>query len=310
MATPPTAPPQIDVYGLGQCSIDYLAPVDTYPGVDTKCEFTGLSVQGGGPVANALVALSRWGMSCSYAGVVGDDGFGDEIRKGLIVEGIDTAGLVVRTGSRSQFAFIAAEKSGGRRTIFWQRPTGSALRVDEVDIGAIARCRVFHTDGLYIAAAVAGCRAARAAGATVVLDAGTLRDGVLDVAALSDCCVVSEAFARRFVGVDDPEVACHQLASLGPAMVGVTLGAKGYVALSRGRLIRRPAYPADAVDTTGCGDIFHAGLIYGLIKNWPYDRALDFAAWAAAVTATKLGGRDGIPDAGQWPGATGKTNLQ
>jgi ribokinase len=282
--------------------MDYLAPVDAYPGVDTKCEFEGLTVQGGGPVANALVALSRWGMRCAYGGLAGDDVFGEDIRAGLAAEGIDTAGLVARTASRSQFAFIAAEKIGGRRTIFWQRPTGSVLRDDEVDIAAIPRCRVFHTDGLYIEAAIAGCRAARDAGATVVLDAGTLRDGVLDVAALADCCVVSEAFARRLVGVDDPEAACRRLTLLGPAMVGVTLGARGYVALSQGRLIRRPAYPVSAVDTTGCGDIFHAGVIYGLLKNWSFERALDFAAWAAAMTATKLGGRDGIPDAGHWPG--------
>ena len=305
MAPPPTLQSGIDVYGLGQCSMDYLAPVDAYPGVDTKCEFSGLNVQGGGPVANALVALSRWGMRCAYGGVVGDDAFGEEIRKGLIVEGIDTKGLVIRPNSRSQFAFIAAEKSGGRRTIFWQRPTGSAFSADEVDTGAIGRCRVFHTDGLYIAAALAGCRAARDAGATVVLDAGTLRDGVIDVAALSDCCVVSEAFARRLVGIDDPETACHRLTSLGPAMVGVTLGAKGYVALSGSRLIQGPAYPVAALDTTGCGDIFHAGVIYGLLKAWPYAQALDFAAWAAAMAATKLGGRDGIPDALRWPGLAG-----
>ncbi|MFH1982900.1 MAG: PfkB family carbohydrate kinase [Pseudomonadota bacterium] len=292
----------IDVYGLGQCSMDYLAPVDVYPGVDTKCEFTGLSVQGGGPVANALVALSRWGMRCAYAGVVGDDGLGADIRKGLAVEGIDTAGLLSRTASRSQFAFIAAERQGGRRTIFWQRPTGPALSAAEVDTAAIGRTRVFHTDGLYVAAAVAGCRAARAAGATVVLDAGTLREGVLEVVALTDCCIVSEAFARRLVGDSDPEAACDRLARMGPAMVGVTLGEKGYVALCGDRFITGPAYPVAAVDTTGCGDIFHAGVIYGLLKKWPYDRALDFAAWAAAMAATRLGGRDGIPDVALWPG--------
>jgi len=302
MATPMTHQTGIDVYGLGQCSMDYLAPVDAYPGVDTKCEFAGLNVQGGGPVANALVALSRWGMTSAYAGVVGDDALGEEIRKGLAVEGIDTTGLRVRPDSRSQFAFIAAERQGGRRTIFWQRPSGAVLAPGEVDTAAIGRARVFHTDGLYVEAAIAGCRAARAAGATVVLDGGTLREGVLEVAALTDCCIVSEAFARRLVGGDNPAAACDRLARLGPAMVGVTLGEKGYVALCGDRRIAGPAYPVAAVDTTGCGDIFHAGVIYGLLKNWSFDRTLDFAAWAAAMAATRLGGRDGIPDAALWPG--------
>lgn len=293
----------IDVYGLGQCAMDYLVPVDAYPEVDTKCEFAGLVVQGGGPVATALVALTRWGMRCAFGGVVGDDAFGRDIREGLNREGVDTAGLRIRPDSRSQFAFIAAEKTGGRRTIFWQRPTGAALAPDEVDTAAIARARVFHTDGLFPEAAVRGCRAARDAGALVVMDGGTLRDGMLDVAALTDCCIVSEPFARRLTGVDDPEAACYQLAEMGPAVTGVTLGARGYVALGRGRLFRRPAYPVAAVDTTGCGDIFHAGTIYGLLNAWPLEKALGFAAWAAAQAATRLGGRDGIPDADLWPKA-------
>lgn len=287
----------IDVYGLGQCSMDYLAPVDRYPGVDSKCEFSGLTVQGGGPVATALVALSRWGMRCAYTGVVGDDGFGREIISGLESEGIDTADVITRAGCRSQFAFIAAEKHGGRRTIFWQRPTGPALAAAEVNTAAIGRARLFHTDGLYIDAAIAGCLAARNAGTTVVLDAGTLRDGVLDVVAMTDCCIVSEVFAQQLVGVDDPEAACNELARRGPAMVGVTLGARGYAALFQNRFIQRPAVSVAAVDTTGCGDIFHAGVIFGLLNQWPHEKALAYAAWAAAAVATKLGGRDGIPDA-------------
>jgi ribokinase len=302
MATRQSIHAGIDVYGLGQCSLDFLAPVDAYPAADTKCEFAGLTVQGGGPVATALVALARWGMACAYAGVVGDDAYGADIRAGLSEEGIDTAGMVTRAGSRSQFAFIAAEKTGGRRTIFWQRPTGPGLAAGDVDTAAIGRARVFHTDGLYVDAALAGCRAARDAGATVVLDAGTLREGVLAVAALSDCCIVSEAFARQLAGADDPEAACRRLARLGPSMVGVTLGEKGYAALWQGRFFKKPALAVAAVDTTGCGDVFHAGVIYGLISGWPYDRALAFAAWAAAMAATRLGGRDGIPEAARWPG--------
>jgi ribokinase len=292
----------LDVYGLGQCSMDYLAPVATYPAVDTKCEFSGLAVQGGGPVATALVALSRWGMRCAYAGVMGDDGFAWEIRSGLEAEGIDTGDVRTRAGCRSQFAFIAAEKQGGRRTIFWQRPTGPELTAAEVNTAAIGRARLFHTDGLYIDAAIAGCLAARDAGTPVVLDAGTLRDGVLDVVAMTDCCIVSEAFASQLVGVDDPEGACYELALRGPRMVGVTLGARGYAALFENRFIQHPAVAVAAVDTTGCGDVFHAGVIYGLLMKWSYEKALEYAAWAAAAVATRLGGRDGIPDAGAWPG--------
>ncbi|MEE8315285.1 MAG: carbohydrate kinase family protein, partial [Syntrophobacteria bacterium] len=61
------------------------------------------------------------------------------------------------------------------------------------------------------------------------------------------------------------------------------------------RIIERPAYPVNPVDTTGCGDVFHAGFTYGLVQGWEVDKCLDFAAWAAAMVSLKLGGRTSIP---------------
>jgi len=293
---------EFDIYGLGQCALDHLGIVDRYPEADTKCEMTGLAIQGGGPVATALVAMSRWGLRCAFAGVVGDDRFGRRIRDGMEQEGIYTGDLITRTGARSQVAFIASEAGSGRRTIFWQRPTGAPPAPGEINRIGISRARLFHTDGLFIEAALAAARIARDAGVPVVVDGGTLRDGMIELAELSDCYIVSESFARSLTGgTDAPVEACHKLASLGPAMVGVTLGERGYVALSHGRLIQKGAYPVESVDTTGCGDVFHAGVAYGLVRGWDPEAMLDFAAWSASRVATRMGGRRGIPDAKAWP---------
>jgi len=284
-----------EVYGLGQCCLDYIGKVQTYPPPDVKCEFTDMIVQGGGPVATAMVALARWGVSCAFAGVLGDDRFGTIIKESLEVEGIDTSGVLVREGFDSQFAFIVAEPGMGRRTIFWRRPTGPLPDPEEIDYRIVRKARVVHTDGLFPEAALAVCKAAKEAGALVVVDAGTLRAGMLDIARMSDYFLASETFAEAIAGAGKPLDACHGLAELGPSVVGVTLGPKGYVALDRGRIIERPAYAVEAVDTTGCGDVFHAGFIYGLIQKWDVDKSLDFAAWAAAMVSLKLGGRSGIP---------------
>jgi ribokinase len=289
-----------DIYGLGQCSLDYIGKIKSYPPADNKCEFTGMTIQGGGPVATALAALSRWGLRCTFAGVIGDDFFGDQIRAGLEAEGIDLRGLSVRKGLSSQFAFIAAEPGLGRRTIFWQRPTGPPPGPEELDLDLIRRARVFHTDGLFPEASLAAAKAAREAGVPVVVDAGSLREGMLELARLSDCFIASSVFARSLTGKDDPVAACREMVALGPGLVGVTLGKKGSVAFDRGRLIRRPAYPVEPVDTTGCGDVFHAGFIYGLLKGWTMDRSLDWGAWAASRVSLKLGGRAGIPPLPGW----------
>ena len=112
---------------------------------------------------------------------------------------------------------------------------------------------------------------------------------------ISDYFIASEPFARALVGENNPVEACRKVAHLGPRVVGVTLGSKGYVAWVEGRIIERPAHPVEAVDTTGCGDVFHAGFIYGLIQGWDTERSLDFAAWSAAMVSRKMGGRSGIP---------------
>src|SRR5512136_3181207 len=114
----------VQVFGIGQCSLDYIGKIESYPPPDRKCEFVDMVIQSGGPVATALVALARWGVSCAFAGVLGDDLFGRMILESLEAEGIDTAGVMTRKGKDSQFAFIVAEPGQGRRTIFWRRPTG------------------------------------------------------------------------------------------------------------------------------------------------------------------------------------------
>ena len=293
----------IDIYGLGQCALDHLGLVERFPEADSKCEMTDLVIQGGGPVATALVALSRWGMRCAFAGVVGDDPFGFRIREGLEQERIDTRDLITRHGALSQVAFIASEAGAGRRTIFWQRPTGDPIAPGEVNGTDISRSGLFLTDGLFIDAALKGARIAREAGVPVVVDGGTLREGMLNLAELSDWYIVSESFANSLTGsAGQPEDACRKLAAMGPEMVGVTLGNRGYVARYRGQWIHGKAYPVDAVDTTGCGDVFHAGAAFGMMQGWAAEAALDFAAWAASRVATAMGGRQGIPEVTDWQG--------
>lgn len=281
------------IFGLGQCSLDYIGTAEAYPPPDTKCEFTNMVVRGGGPVATALVALSRWGLPCYMAGTVGDDAFGETIRDSLDTEGIDTSGLVVRKGYSSQFAFIVTEADSGRRTVFWQRPTGKPLQPDELELDVLKKSRALHTDGLFMEASLFACRKAKEAGIPVIVDAGTLREGMLDIARLSDCFIASETFSRALA--QDPLESCRMLAGLGASFVGVTLGVNGYIAKVNGRMIRKPAYPVKEIDTTGCGDVFHASVIYGIVQGWAPEKCLDFGAWAAALVSTKKGGRSGIP---------------
>jgi ribokinase len=267
-----------DVFGLGQCTLDRMGVVSEIPPPDEKREIEAEHEQVGGPIATALLALASWGRRCAVSGVIGDDPEGTAIKGGL--GGIDTSRLLVRL--RSQRAFVAVERGTGRRTIFWRRPTDPPPSPPEI---TPPEARVFLTDGLYAEASVALGRVSK----TVVVDAGTLREGTRALLPLAHVFVASETFARDFAG--DPRAACQRIREAGAKVAGVTLGARGYVASFGDTWIERPAHPANAVDTTGCGDIFHAGLVEGFPSGWPWERCFDFAAWAAARAAEHLGNR-------------------
>jgi ribokinase len=110
--------------------------------------------------------------------------------------------------------------------------------------------------------------------------------------------VVSEKFARQVAG-DDLGTALEKLAAFGARAVTVTRGGQGSLTLeSEGRRFTQPAFVVDAVDTTGCGDVFHGGYIYGLLQGWPLERTVRFAAACAALKTRALGGRTAIPELG------------
>jgi sulfofructose kinase len=107
--------------------------------------------------------------------------------------------------------------------------------------------------------------------------------------------IASAEFAARLTGGSDVRRAITQMAARGPWFVAVTLGPGGVLASVHGESCHVPAFRVPVVDTTGAGDIFHAGSIYGLLQGWPAVDTLRFAAAAAALKCEQLGGRPGIP---------------
>lgn len=286
------------VTGIGQCSLDYIALVDSYPPADVKKEVRGWIEQGGGPVATALVALSRLGVGCRFHGVVGDDPEGEKIRRSLLAEGVEVPGLVTRPGAFSQAAFIVVEEGSARRTIFWRRPSGRPLMPEELGRGFLEGCSFLLLDGLMAGVSLYAAAEARGRGVPVMLDAGRMREGMADIARLSDYVVCSEEFARQ-AGFDGEAAAFRRWArEITPGVLTVTLGQRGSVTYHEGGIMETPAFPVKAVDTTGAGDVFHGGYIYGLLRGWPLRETVRFASAVAAIKCMKPGGRAGIPRLG------------
>jgi ribokinase len=286
------------VTGIGQCSLDYLAVVDRYPAPDTKREALTWEEQGGGPVATALVTLRRLGADVSFCGVVGDDVAGQKIRSSLLGENVDITGLATRDHSNSQRAFIVIERGSGRRTIIWKRPTGQPLAAEELRDGFLEGTDFLLLDGLMAEVSMHAAREARVMRVPVMLDAGRVRGGMLELARLSDYVVASEEFARDMDLPDyfaDGTGFLRRARGLFPGVFTVTCGERGSVTLMNEEVVHQPAFGVETVDTTGAGDVFHGGYAFGLLKGWPLGDTLRFASALAAMKCRHLGGRAGIP---------------
>jgi sulfofructose kinase len=286
----------IPVIGLGQACLDFLGQLTVYPEEDGKCELVDLHIQCGGPASTAMVTLSRLGIPTSFLGSISDDQFGIEIIKGLEEEKVDHTFLKITPGYTSQFAFIAITEGAGNRTVFWHRGTVPPLRPADVDLSPFSAARILHLDGLMIEASVEAVHQAREKGLTVVMDAGTMRDGSLELVSLVDILIASEGFPQPLVGKDAPvEEALKVLHRLGPHEVVITRGSKGSVGLRDQQVIAQKAFPADVIDTTGAGDVYHGAYIYGLLQGWDMARCMRFASATAALKCKEVGARKGIP---------------
>ncbi|MFQ5559599.1 MAG: carbohydrate kinase family protein [Nitrospinota bacterium] len=286
---------RVDVVGLGYNSVDYLCRIPFFPRPNIKMNALEFSKQGGGQVATALVALSRWNVTTAYIGKAGDDECGHFVRKSLEKENIDTSGLILKKGAKTQTAFILVPEKDGERTIFWKRDTKGNLSTRDFKKPSVIRGRILHVDGHEIDAAVQAAKWASAKGMHTVFDAEKVFPGTEKLIRLTHSLVCSEEFPKIFTGTGNKREALKQLKKLGPHYVVVTLGKKGALGYDGKSFVRVQGHKVHTVDTTGAGDVFHAGFIFGLLKRWSLEKTMHFANIAAALKCRALGGRSGIP---------------
>ena len=215
------------VTGIGQCAFDNLFIIDGFPAPDTKKEISESATAGGGPVATALVSLSRLGVACSFHGIIGDDEAGTRIADSIRSEKVDVSGLLIRPGSSSQVAYIAVEKESGKRTIFWKRPSAEPLKPHELSDDFLDDTDFLLLDGLMAETSLYAARKARERNVPVMLDAGRVREGMIELARLCDYVVCSEEFAAELAGSEkscDIEKAVIKMKPFNAKAFTITLG--------------------------------------------------------------------------------------
>ncbi|MFT4729889.1 MAG: sulfofructose kinase [Granulosicoccus sp.] len=287
----------LSVTGVGTAVVDYVGVVDHYPAQDTQIELQTFSKQTGGNVATAMVTLARLGAKASFLGKFGEDELGKMVHADLTANGVDLSGSLRETGGSMGFAFIIVEAGTGRRTILWTGEGKSHLAAHEVDREAILASRYLHLDHYSMEAAIAAARIAKEGNVQVVLDAEHVQPGIEELLPLVDVLIACADFAYAYTGTDNCDDALAALFDNTAAhTVAITAGDQGSYCRTAGETHRQIAFPIKAVDTTGCGDVYHGAFIFGLMQDWPLAHIAEFASAAATLNCRGLGGQSAIPD--------------
>jgi len=284
-----------DVVGMGLNSVDFLSLVPEFPAPNSKMKMLRFSKQGGGQVATAMVALSRWGVKTKYIGKVGEDELGQFSLKSIRQEGVDVSSMTVEPNATSQFAMIIVNGPAGERTILWNRDERLKYQEGELRKEEVCSGKLLHLDGHDIRAALQCARWAKAEGIPVAIDLDKVEPLTSELIKEIDFLICSSRLPALYTGISDQKKALLELQKHTPGFLCATLGHEGAVALVHGEFLYAEGFKVKAVDTTGAGDVFHGGFIYGLLQNWAVLDILRFANAVAALKCRELGGRKGIP---------------
>lgn len=287
-----------DCIGFGTNAVDYLIEVPEYPLFNSKIELNRYIQAAGGEVASTMVGLRRLGLKSAYIGRFGNDPAGDFGKRSLSDEGvnIDFAEQVV--GANTQIAFIVIDARNGERTVIWKRDSRLAYREEETPVDLVSRASVLHLTPHDAYAATAMAHAAKKSGTIVSIDVDNVFDGIEELLPLVDILIASAEFPGRYIGLNDHHEALPEMAErFGCKVTGVTLGDKGSLLYSGGEFISTPGFavPGGCRDTTGAGDAYRVGIIYGLVNGSSIEDAARSANAVAALKCRAVGARTSLP---------------
>ena len=283
----------MDLVGVGLNATDTLIPLVAYPARGSKVEYSNASVMPGGQAATTVIACQSWGLNTRYVGKLGEDDAARLHREAFARAGVE-AMLTSVPGAASPQSLILVDE-GGERTVLCRRDERLLLQPEDLRREWIVNARALHLDGYETAAATLAAQWAREAGVPVIADLDELYTGVEELIENVDYLIVSRDFPCRMMADPDLESALRRMQlRFGCTLTAATLGEGGVLAWDGRQFHHRPAYRVPVVDTTGAGDIFHAGFIFGLLQGWDLARQLDFACAAAAMNCMAAGARGGI----------------
>ena len=278
--------------------LDEVFKVDRFPQPDGKTEAQSFFVVNGGCAANAAVAVARLGGRARLAGPLGgppgEDSNGDRVLAALAREGVDCSGCQRLPGMSTALSAIFIDAHGDRM-IVTHRDDRLAAAPPTDPAGLVAAADAVLADNRFPEFVRPICMAARARGLTVVLDGDRPTQISDELFRIATHVVFSSECLRATTGLDDLGAALAAIAETTPSFLAVTQGPQDVLWRDGATLRKSPVFAVQAIDTLGAGDVFHGAFTLALAEGREVTAALRFAAAAAGLKCTRLGGSMAAP---------------
>ena len=289
-----------DVVGIGASPLDIVTLADHFPTQREVQQSIAIHMNGGGPVGTALAVLGKFGANVIMIDKLSDDLIGKTIINDFQKYHVNTEHIIVENGKVSPSATILVEQASGKRAIFFHTGTISDITDITPFKSIIENTKILHVNGRHFDILPQALKIAKNAGVKISFDGGADRysSNTRYLAKNADICIVAKDFAEKYTGEKAVEKELSYILSKGAQIAGVTMGDKGsYIMDTERNCYYQPAFNmAHVVDTTGCGDSYHGGFLYGLLQGLPIEKCMETASAVAALNTQGIGGRGNLPD--------------
>lgn len=289
---------KMDVIGIGALNYDRLYMVNKIAGGGEEERALSVVEAPGGSAANTIAGLSRLGVRTGFIGTVGSDRKGDFILDDLKKEGMDTSCVKRAKGATGTIIGFVDRK--GERALYAYPGVNDSLEILKKHITYARSSKYLHLSSFV------GDRSLRAQKRLIKEAKGpriSFAPGMLYAKRFRSIKSIIKKSSVIFLNIEETKLltgsdyrdGAAELIGVGAEIVAITLGKKGCYVASEGKSHLVKAYPARAVDTTGAGDAFAAGFLYGLLEGRSTELCAKMGNWTASRCIARAGARDGLP---------------
>lgn len=283
-----------EVLGFGALNRDYLYRVPEIL-LDGETTIESVTVASGGSAANTCRALAHWGVSTGFVGAVGDDLDGRAMLADLRDSGVDVSQVAIKSGA-STGKVIGLVDPLGHRSLYIRPGANNLLSSSDLDLDIIAQAQIVH-----LASFVGEEQLALQEwvvehlppSVTLSFSPGQIyarlgRERLKGILRRTKILFLNGTEVEQFGGVE-------LLRRCGCEVVVETLGSQGCRVIHAGGSFRSPAFPTTVVDTTGAGDAFAAGFLFGWLRGRPLEVCARWGNWAASCVIRAAGANSALP---------------